>query len=403
MLKVKSRLNEFLALSSASNSASATSAQHQQQYRTFPRRPAAALHLAPPHRTNSMSSVASVSSQQQQQGRLRSNSGATTSNNIYQSDETANQEHQQRFFASFMSSYSERYFGTTSGEENNNNVGNDVNINNQNVNKTNSFTASATSGSHNKQKYLMHHHHNIDTTSQQSNNNNADDDEDNEVSFWPPAIYIDFTEDYALAKVEKKCGGNCISSFLFAHGYWPQDVRTFNRRFSSIYASYTLSGSKWCPLASAVFLFVVAIVAAVSSLSTSDNNSANCAINLLILGALHALFAIVFLLFRPARQPLDNIFIPLQYIAAGVIAFSRSSIVSSSEATNNGESDFSRKTFLAVLVLVLVSLTHYLLQTFYETLVLGPAEFMRYKTIDENEDRIVQDVEDEMNNNNMEN
>ena len=164
---------------------------------------------------------------------------------------------------------------------------------------------------------------------------------------------------------------SCLKPFL-AKGFWAPDQRLFSRRFGALYFLYTVDGASWAPASGLIFLFAVAIISALSG----------CDVPLNILAGIHIGFGLLFIFKRPARVFLDNVLVILQYFMGAALAFSR--------AAEYAQSDIF---FTCILATAIASVVHGLLHFVVEELVLYPAEFMRFRTMDEEEDRIVREAQ----------
>ena len=164
----------------------------------------------------------------------------------------------------------------------------------------------------------------------------------------------------------------CLKPFL-AKGFWAPDQRNFSRRFGALYFLYTVDAASWAPAAGLIFLFAVAVISALSG----------CAVPLNTLAGIHIGFGLLFIVKRPARITLDNILVILQYFMGAALAFSRAAEYAQSSLF-----------FTCVLVVAVFSVAHGLIHFALEELILYPAEFMRFRTMDEEEDRIVEESEE---------
>ena len=104
-----------------------------------------------------------------------------------------------------------------------------------------------------------------------------------------------------------------------------------------------------------------------------------------ILGALHVVLAILFIWKQPARVPLDNLLLVLQYAAGATLAFTRGADFTESSAF-----------FMVILVLAIVSVAHALFQFGLEECVLYPKKLLKFRTVDEEEDRIIRSLNPEI-------
>ncbi len=185
-----------------------------------------------------------------------------------------------------------------------------------------------------------------------------------EKFFWPPMIYTNLTKEYSLSRFPE-----CVGKYLLPSGVWAVDQRDFNRHYGALFFTYNSKGSSWAPAAGLIFLLIVAIISALTA----------CKVPLNLLGAIHAVFGLVFIWKRPARIPLDNILVVLQYFAGAALAFSKGNEFASYDVF-----------FMCILAIVLVSVAHGLIQLILEECVLFPAEFLKFKTMDEEEDQLLQ-------------
>jgi len=224
---------------------------------------------------------------------------------------------------------------------------------------------------------------------------------------WPPPIYCHFSNDeracscfsdetstvkdedetmkndsanqYAVASQSSPTSNKNSSSsvtqrcmthffaFFSPRGMWAPDQRDHNRRFGALFFLYTAEGAAWAPTAVLVFLLLVSVVSGLSG----------CAVPLHILGALHAVFALLFIWKQPARVPLDNFLLVVQYAAGAALAFSRGADFTESAAF-----------FMIILVVAVISVAHALFQLGLEECALYPKKLLKFRTMDEEEDRI---------------
>ena len=149
---------------------------------------------------------------------------------------------------------------------------------------------------------------------------------------------------------------------------WAFDQRDHNRRFGACFFLYTAEGAAWAPVSVLVFLLLVSIVSALTG----------CEAPLFVLGGLHAALALLFIWKQPARVPLDNLLIVLQYSSGAALAIAK-----------GVEFTQSSIFFTCVLILAIVSVAHALFQFCFEECYLYPEKMLKFRTMDEEEDRFV--------------